>query len=696
MHQTALGTKLDPNTGGNSQNDHLAGSGAEGVSSQDHHYGRDAAVLGAVGAAGAGTYAATSGGRPDQDASATSATSTADTTGLGASEPTSSSIAASKAAGPISSSRQQDDLKVKQMPGAYPETPALESEKSLGADTAGVGSGAAVIAAQKAYGKRNTEQTPASSSSTHKVEPSPYNAGLDPRVDAEKRHDHARNAAGIATTAGVAGVGAYGVSKYQDSKVAEPGTGITTASHNRDVGPNTSVTTEPPSSVSGPQGSLGEKIQDAQVHEAQQSRAPVMAAASPSTTASQAAPQGSFAEKIDDAESKENNNRNKYAMAGAAAAATGAGAYGLSKYQDRDEPKDMQSEAFPTYAEQTVPTTATRSAGMSGTQAEAVQGEREFPLASHEQSSAAKPTNFSYPTGVKETTAQDSNIAHPWQDVASEDRSRSFPKEAAETGAAGAGGVAAYEALKHREQPTHSAASGDFDDPLSSRAHPKALEGYDDQRAVPSHDSHTTGHEPTVVDPESESRHDHRDAALVGAGAVGGGAAAGALASHHADDDKLEKERLKTAEKKHAEHEKQLEKSQKQEEKARRSEEKARRSEEKHRRKSDEKEHKHGLIHRILHRHKSKDDLDKENEPRRSAEKSRSSLDRPSSEQPESRMTEKTGTSSGDPFDDQRGYQTPEQAGEDPPLGSGSGTPEKMGRNRLHKDPPPGYVSKHT
>merc|ERR1711881_763439 len=118
----------------------------------------------------------------------------------------------------------------------------------------------------------------------------------------------------------------------------------------------------------------------------------------------------------------------------------------------------------------------------------------------------------------------------------------------------------------------------------------------DDQRAVPSHESHVTGHEP--VQPRDESRSEHRDAGLLGAGVLGGGAAAGVIAASHGEDEK---------------HEKQLEKQQKNEEKARRSEDKARRSEEKHRRKSDEKEHKHGLIHRILHRHKSKEDLEKEN-----------------------------------------------------------------------------------
>merc|ERR1711881_605438 len=95
-----------------------------------------------------------------------------------------------------------------------------------------------------------------------------------------------------------------------------------------------------------------------------------------------------------------------------------------------------------------------------------------------------------------------------------------------------------------------------------------------------------------------------------GAGVLGGGAAAGVMAASH------------------GEHEKQLEKRQKNEEKARRSEDKARRSEEKHRRKSDEKEHKHGLIHRILHRQKSKEDLEKENDSRGSGDRSTFSLER--------------------------------------------------------------------
>jgi hypothetical protein len=262
-------------------------------------------------------------------------------------------------------------------------------------------------------------------------------------------------------------------------------------------------------------------------------------------------------------------------------------------------------------------------------------------------------------------------------------------KEAAENGAAGAGGVAAYDSLKHDEGTTGTAHPSDLDDPLASRAHPKALEGYDDQRAVPSHDSHVTGHEPRHP-VEAQDDHSKRDAALVGAGAVGGGAAAGALASQHQADDRLEKERARTAEKKHEEALKSEEKRRKEEEKYRKSEEQHRKSEEKHRRKSDEdKEHKHGLLHRILHR-KSKDEVGKEDESRQSAEKSRASY-----EQSAAPVTAKKEVAqAGEPYEKQAALPAEDSS----PIGSSSGTPEHAkhsGRNRLHKDPPPSWYEKH-
>merc|ERR1712036_124387 len=119
-------------------------------------------------------------------------------------------------------------------------------------------------------------------------------------------------------------------------------------------------------------------------------------------------------------------------------------------------------------------------------------------------------------------------------------------------------------------------------------------------------------------------------------------------------------------------------------------------SEEKHRRKSDEKEQKPGLIHRILHRQKSKEDLEKENDSRGSGDRSTSSLERGSPEQSQYREDQKAGVLGGTPYDDQREYSPVEQAGDSSPMDSGSGTPEKHGRNRLHKDPPPGYVPKHS
>ena len=607
-------------------------------------------------------------------------------------------------------SQAGDEMKLRDMPGAYPETPAVESEKTLGYEASGVGSGAAVIAAQKAYGKSATESARPSKAPTHKIEPSPYNTGVDPRVDAEKRHDNAHAAAGLATAAGVAGAGAYGVSKYQDrDESAMPTrtpaqTTTSTAAVPASGAPVSSTQLDRDQSGS-PQGTFGEKIQEAQAHDTQGASPSAIAGTTTASSETKSGPQGTFSEKLQDAQAEDDPHGKNYALAGAAVAATGAGAYGASKYHDREEPVSSQTEVLPSSTEQPISTRL----GQDLTTTEQIAGDsrptestgartaeqREFPLAgSHEQAPESKATNFSYPTGVKDTRtpADQPATGQPHREMTSE--GRSFPTQAAETGAASAGGAAAYQALRNDEHPSLTHHSNEFDDPLASRAHPKALEGYDDQRAVPSHESHVTGHEP--VQPRDESRSEHRDAGLLGAGVLGGGAAAGVIAASHGEDEKLEKERLKTAEKKHAEHEKQLEKQQKNEEKARRSEDKARRSEEKHRRKSDEKEHKHGLIHRILHRHKSKEDLEKENDSRGSGDRLTSSLERGSPEQSQYREDQKAAVLGGTQHDDQREYSPVEQGGDSSPMDSGSGTPEKHGRNRLHKDPPPGYVPKHS
>jgi hypothetical protein len=235
-----------------------------------------------------------------------------------------------------------------------------------------------------------------------------------------------------------------------------------------------------------------------------------------------------------------------------------------------------------------------------------------------------------------------------------------FPKNAAKTGAAGAAGLGAYEAMKQQGGHAASIPTHEIDDPLASSAHPKALESYDDQRAVPTHEAHIQGHTP-------ESYYG-RDAVLVCAGA-----GAAELASRKPYDSKLEKEREKTAERRHEDFERD-------EREIRKSEEKHRRSEEKHRN-SENKDHKHGLIHRILHPHKSKEGLDKEKEPRSPSEKSRSSYNKSSYDR------SSLDRSSYDKQDDDSlvavvDTATPEHSKHD------------LGRNKLHKDPPPGYQSK--
>jgi len=209
--------------------------------------------------------------------------------------------------------------------------------------------------------------------------------------------------------------------------------------------------------------------------------------------------------------------------------------------------------------------------------------------------------NFSRPTGTSQVPGATSEVS-PVQH-------RSFPKDVAENGAAGASGGAAYEALKHHEQDT--SAPTYRDDPLASSAHPKVLEGYADQRAAPTHDAHQVGHEPTVGSKTMETgKKDHhygRDAALVGGGTA---AASGAheYSKHH--EDKLEHEREKTAEHKHKEAEK------------------VRKHEEKER-KHEEKDKKPSLISRILHPHKGKEGHhEEEHESRRSSENSRFSHDK--------------------------------------------------------------------
>jgi hypothetical protein len=93
-----------------------------------------------------------------------------------------------------------------------------------------------------------------------------------------------------------------------------------------------------------------------------------------------------------------------------------------------------------------------------------------------------------------------------------------------------------------------------------------------------------------------------------------------------------------------------------------------------------------------LHRHKSKDSLDKENEPRGSSEKARSSIDRPSYEQPREPTGETSKLQTGSQVDDQTGLQSSGYAGDSSPANGATGTPEhlKNGRHVLHKDPPPG------
>ena len=210
-HQSQLASRIDPNMDPSSYSTTTGPGTAVTTDTQDHHHGRDATIAG-TGAATAGAYmASTRNDGATRDTSSSSMPGSSDTraSGLGATSASSSSqAAAAKAAAGSAASRPVDDLKLKDMPGAYPETPLTEADKTLGSDAAGVGSGAAVIAAQRAYQKHTPEQETSTKATPTTVKP--------------------------ATT--VAPVVVPGISSSRD----EP---------------------------SLPQGTLGEKIQDAQARE---------------------------------------------------------------------------------------------------------------------------------------------------------------------------------------------------------------------------------------------------------------------------------------------------------------------------------------------------------------------------------------------------------------------------------------------
>jgi hypothetical protein len=569
--------------------------------------------------AGVGAYQATKPYEPTQNEPIATTNSSREPTSYGAAlDPITETSTPSKL--PTSSIDQgtgssRDDYNLRHMPGAYPETPANESDKTLGSNSAAP----AVVAAQAAYKKHTQEPMSKTRDSVIAAEASPYTSTLDPRVESATKQAATRSATGGALSSTSTG----------------PTSNDPTSSTPASIAPISNAPTSTESTSTAPLNAI-----------------------SPKQTAE---PQGSFGEKIQETQAKEYHHDRDFALAGAAAATIGVSAYEVSKGREHGLTSTAQLPA-PTQQPTAVGTGQPQTmAGKAIATAEPVKGspitadskDREFPLGtSHEQSQTSKTINFSHPTGVQERAP----VTHEARPI----EHRTFPADAAETGAAGAGGAGAYEALKHQEDASHVPYHFGHDDPLESSARPRALESYDDQRAAPTHSAHAVGREPQP---------DHYgDAAITASSTAVSSTAAAGLAGEKPLDSKLERERERTAEHKHEEygkHERQLPKS----------EEKHTKSEEKHR-KSEDKEHKHGLLHRILHPHKSKDGLDKEKEDRTSPEPSRYSYEKPSLDSPSYAM----------------------QGDELPATGTDAETPEhlKQGhdRNRLHKDPPTGYNGK--
>ncbi|KIW04800.1 uncharacterized protein PV09_03986 [Verruconis gallopava] len=466
--------------------------------------------------------------------------------------------------GSTATHRLYDDWRLKHMPGAYPETPQYESDKTLEVDRAGVGSGAAVVAAQRAFQKNTSaKETPLKQTVGVETEAIPCTS-IEPRVDSAAKQAAVRSTAGGMAT-----------SQVSTSRIINP----------------------------------KQNDKDSDV---------------------------AFDDKLKESEAKRDSHVNEFALAGAAAAATtAAGAYEVSKQRDNDMLSKSDTDPFPAFSEDTKDNVHTEAPNdVKVVQTTIVPSdypkEREFPLAGTPEQNQGV-TNFSYTNNTKNITAVSQESSCAVEDP-------KFSTLIADTGAAGATGSAEYDALNEERR----------SDALIHPPHPHALDGYDDQRALPVHVKKNNAQ-------ETDANYIHHDTVPVGSDA-----AAVALSTQESHESKLEKEREEHPEQSYDGHES--------------SSKHARKSEEKHRRstsKSEDKEHKHGLLHRIMHPRESKEGLNGENAEKTSAGKSPVSPERSTFEEPESKY----------------------------PVGySPSSTSEHARhgheRNRLHKDPPPGYISK--
>lgn len=199
---------------------------------KDHHYGRDAAVAGGLGAAGAGAYAATR----DHDSQA----------------PGESSLGSASTSQPIGSTADRDYAGTQPLSGTTAATEQPQ-EHHYGRDAAAVGglgaAGAGTYAATRGHDSQRPEESALGSgaasepatSTTGSTQPLPGTAATEQPQD----HHYGRDAA-VVGGLGAAGAGTYAATRDHDSQA--PGqayAGSTSTSQPITTTTNTTTTTGP-------------------------------------------------------------------------------------------------------------------------------------------------------------------------------------------------------------------------------------------------------------------------------------------------------------------------------------------------------------------------------------------------------------------------------------------------------------------